>query len=123
MIVFLAPEFYRAPYDVTPLPGGRSMYVAWQPPQVYRGVLRGYIVRAYDDSNSSVSPVELKFNEMDIFNATLDGLQPYTTYDVRIAAFTDGGTGESPGTSVRTLESGKFQVLRILFLYYYVIMF
>jgi hypothetical protein len=90
------------------------MRVAWQPPQVYRGVLRGYIIRAYHGGNSSIDPVEMRFNEIRILNATLSGLEPYTWYDVRVAAFTNGGTGESPGTRVRTLESGKSRVRLVL---------
>ena len=31
-------------------------------------------------------------------------------YDVRVAAFTNGGTGESPATRTRSLESGKLRV-------------
>ncbi|XP_028396319.1 LOW QUALITY PROTEIN: usherin-like [Dendronephthya gigantea] len=100
-----APEFYRPPSDVIPLNGGRSTRVTWQPPQVYRGVLRGYILRAYHVRNSSVRPVEMVLNDISVVNATLSGLEPYTWYDVRVAAFTNGGTGESPGKEVRTLES------------------
>ena len=106
-----APEFYHAPYDVTPLPGGRSTRVAWQPPLIYRGVLRGYVLRAYHARNSSIHPVEMRFNEITVLNTTLTGLEPFTWYDVRVAAFTNGGTGESPGTRVRTLESGKLSLV------------
>ena len=102
-----APEFFRSPYDVRPLPGGRSTLVAWQPPLIYRGVLRGYILRAYNVRNSSAHPVEMRFNEITVLNITLSGLEPYTSYNIRVAAFTNGGIGESPGTRARTLESGK----------------
>ena len=73
-------------------------------------MLRGYIIRAYHVGNSSIHPVEMRFNEITVLNATLSGLEPYTLYDVKVAAFTNGGTGESPGTRVRTLESGKLRI-------------
>lgn len=73
-------------------------------------MLRGYILRAYPVWNSSIRPVEMGINEITIFNSTLSGLEPYTLYDVRVAAFTNGGTGESPGARTRTLESGTLIV-------------
>ena len=52
----------------------------------------------------------MRINEITVFNSTLSGLEPYTFYDVRVAAFTNGGTGESPGARTRTLESGTLIV-------------
>ena len=53
-------------------------------------------------------------NDVNVVNATLSGMEPFTWYDVRVAAFTNGGTGESPGVEVRTLESGKKRRLSCL---------
>lgn len=116
-MLLLAPEFFRAPYDVVPLRGGRSTWVAWEPPLIYRGILRGYIIRAYSVANSSIYPVEMRLNDISTLNATLTGLEPYTQYDVRVAAITKGGTGESPGIRVFSQESGNlhFNIVYIPF--------
>ena len=69
--------------------------------------MRGFIVRAYDLGNLSFGPVEKILNEISVLNTTLTGLRPFTFYDVRIAAFTNGGVGESPGVRILTMESSN----------------
>lgn len=42
----------------------------------------------------------------DSLNATISGLQPYTTYEIKIQAFTIGGGNVGLGKNVTTEESG-----------------
>ena len=51
--------------------------------------------------------VALDVTEPDmVLQATADGLQPATTYDVILTAFTSGGVGSGPITELTTLEAG-----------------
>lgn len=104
---FLAPEYQKPPHNTTALDGGRSIFVSWSPPVIYNGILRGYVLQAYSVRNSSLSPVQKTINDPDVHDATFTGLDPYTLYDVRVVAFTNGGGSDSAGAMVTTLESGR----------------
>ncbi|KAL7861387.1 hypothetical protein SRHO_G00128280 [Serrasalmus rhombeus] len=95
-----SPERVPAPYNVN-VSGPRSVFVAWSPPGVY---------------NTSL-PIEYNVllnagTERPLFRPAgsdqfllLDGLDPYTTYYIRVQACQTDGCGVGPGVSVRTSEA------------------
>ena len=70
------------------------------------GLLAKYQVRAMDVSNvSAVAFADV--TDTSIRSHNLTGVQPYTTYNVSIRAFTSGGYGASDFLQLTTSEAGR----------------
>lgn len=82
------------------------MSVTWAPPERPNGVITEYRIVAYRVDPPRAAAEETVVTDTSILNATVSGLQPYTTYEIRIQASTVGGTSEGPGKNVTTEESG-----------------
>ena len=105
-LVFKAPSGIAAPTQLLPLVGGRSVHVTWTAPQTANGILTKFVILAYDMSSPGSKPVESTFTDTSSLNGTIAGLKPYTTYDIKIAMYTFGGSAVGPGRNVRTEQAG-----------------
>ena len=85
------------------------MNVSWSAPDKPNGVLTKYrVLASLNGSSDSVS--EATVDASSALRATLDGLTPFTVYDVRIEAFTVGGSALGEAATIKTEESGKESV-------------
>ena len=82
------------------------MRVIWVPPQRPNGVLTGYRVLSYRAQAPRALHGQSDLLGTDDLNATISGLQPYTTYEIKIQAFTIEGGNVGLGKNVTTEESG-----------------
>ena len=82
------------------------MRVIWVPPQRPNGVLTGYRVLSYRSQSPRAPHGQSDLLGTDDLNATISGLQPYTTYEIKIQAFTVEGSNVGLGKNVTTEESG-----------------
>lgn len=82
------------------------MRVIWVPPQRPNGVLTGYRVLSYRAQAPRALHGQSDLLGTDDLNATISGLQPYTTYEIKIQAFTVEGGNVGLGKNVTTEESG-----------------
>ena len=101
-----APAGLQAPIQLISLPGGTTVIVAWVPPQRPNGVLTEYRILSYRVHPPQAVPGETVVSDTTVLNTTISGLQPYTTYEIKIQAFTVGGSSVGPGGNVTTEESG-----------------
>ena len=104
---FKAPTGLQAPIQLIPLPGGTTVRVTWAPPQRPNGVLTEYRILSYRVHPPQAVPGETVVSDTSILNITISGLQPFTTYEIKIQAFTVGGSSVGPGNNVTTEESGN----------------
>lgn len=111
-----APTGLQAPIQLTALPGGKTVTVTWASPERPNGVISEYRILSYRVHPPQSAPGETVIKDTGVLNATISGLQPYTTYEIRIQASTVGGSSVGPGKNVTTEESGIFQYLLNLFL-------
>ena len=102
-----APDSQPAPY-VTPLPGGKVVFVHWDPPAQPNGR-----IQFYDLYYHPVPKIggDIVFNTLNTANRnyTVTSLKPYTLYEFRVICYTAQvkGSTASNWTTVRTLEGGK----------------
>ncbi len=91
-----------------------SLSVTWTRPSVTRGLITSYDITALPTStvglpsprgSVSVSSLVVSSPEM-VLVATLDGLEPATTYEVTVTALTSGGASTGPPTKLSTGEAG-----------------
>lgn len=80
--------------------------MTWAPPQRPNGVLTEYRILSYRVHPPQAVPGETVVSDTSILNTTVSGLQPFTTYTMKIQAFTVGGSAVGPGKNVTTEESG-----------------
>lgn len=106
-----APTGLQAPIQLTALPGGKTVTVTWASPERPNGVISEYRILSYRVHPPQSAPGETVIKDTGVLNATISGLQPYTTYEIRIQASTVGGSSVGPGKNVTTEESGIFQYL------------
>ena len=119
-----APDSQPAPY-CTPLSGGRSIYVYWDPPAQPNGRLLFYdlYVRGAPFSDAGRT-VAVNLNPQ-ARNYTVTGLRPYTLYEFRVRSYTSQvkGDTDSNWTRIRTLQSGKkhnFQFSLFIVIYLFI---
>lgn len=103
-IVTLEDVPSRAPVSIqVQSTGPRSILIEWSPvPQQYvHGILRGYHVYyktgkpKVKRSTSLVGVIKAMSVNKSSQNLEITGLEPFTSYDVWVAAFTDAGSGPS----------------------------
>ena len=86
----------------------RSLSVVWGtvPCPHQRGPITGYRLR-YNDDNTIGDGSKQYY--------TLNGLTPFTSYSVQVAAINDGGTGpySDPALTVETLQDGEWFTIMI----------
>ena len=102
-----APDSQPAPY-LTPLEGGQSIYVYWDPPAEPNGVVQFYDLFMRRSPSSDAGTTQgTKLNQAQR-NFTVTGLRPYTDYDFRVVSYTSQVKGDTSSTwaSTRTLENG-----------------
>ena len=107
-----APTSQPAPYT-TPLSGGRSMYVFWDPPSQPNGEIQFYDVfyrRSPFVGAGNTAAVKLDPQNR---NYTVRGLEPYTEYDFRVVSYTAqvSGSTSSNWTRARTLAAGDYSLI------------
>lgn len=79
----------------------------WNRPQTPNGVITSYTLQVYITYDTRFANVEVAG---DRFVATINGLNPFTMYNVTLIACTVGGCGESLPTMFQTTESSpQFQ--------------
>ena len=90
------------------------MIVTWALPERPNGVISKYKILSYRVHPPESAPIEAVITDTSVLNATISGLQPYTTYEIRIQAFTNGGNSVGPGKNVTTEESGILKCFNIV---------
>lgn len=105
-----APTGLQAPIQLIPLPGGTEVRVTWAPPARPNGVLTEYRILSYRVHPRQAVPAEKVVSDIGVLNTTVSGLQPYTIYEIKIQAFTAGGSSVGPGKNVTTEESGILNI-------------
>ena len=98
----VTPEGIGPPTNVTVL-GPEAIYVEWAEPEIANGVIDQYRVLLNSGTDG-----EIRQGFGLSRNGRIDGLRPYSLYDVRVQACLQGvagGCGTGPGVSVRTLEA------------------
>eukprot|EP00118_Oscarella_pearsei_P005184 m.23504 g.23504 ORF g.23504 m.23504 type:complete len:5054 (+) comp28492_c0_seq1:2267-17428(+) len=99
-----------APYDVLPpsvvVLGSTSIKATWQVPGRVNGILQRYtiLVREQESGRLEVKPL-VSVDAGLALEATVPGLDPFTTYNVTLTATSSGGATTSRPTSVSTSES------------------
>lgn len=99
------PSGYPTNLQVTGLTQS-STQLTWEPPLLpeRNGRIISYVV-VYRDINSQQNST----NRTTDTNMTIQGLNPDTTYDIRVQAFTSKGGGPlSPSIQSRTMSNGAF---------------
>ena len=88
-----------APPTIVPV-SSTQLRVSWQAPSQPNGVITNYSL-IYNQPNSDIftKPVQLALT------STLEGLKPYTVYEVRVQACTVKGCGSGNKATLRTLEA------------------
>ncbi|XP_066526697.1 usherin [Hoplias malabaricus] len=95
-----SPERIPPPNYVN-VSGPRSVFVSWSPPGVFNRSLPinyNILLNAYTERPLTRGAGQDQF-------LLLDGLDPYTPYNIRVQACQTDGCGAGPGVSVRTLEA------------------
>lgn len=82
------------------------MNVSWSPPETPNGVLTQYRILANDTSRTNSSLVVTTVTDTGVLSQILSGLRPFTTYEIKIAASTIGGSKVGPGQGIKTKEAG-----------------
>uniref|UniRef100_T1JD50 Down syndrome cell adhesion molecule n=1 Tax=Strigamia maritima TaxID=126957 RepID=T1JD50_STRMM len=73
----------------------QSIYITWQAPlsTSFNGILRGYKVFFAKADDTTAEDGSLEFKSTTVVRTTLHGLEKYTNYSLRVAAFTKVGDG------------------------------
>uniref|UniRef100_A0A4W4GYM7 Usher syndrome 2A (autosomal recessive, mild) n=1 Tax=Electrophorus electricus TaxID=8005 RepID=A0A4W4GYM7_ELEEL len=95
-----SPEGIPAPHNISVV-GPRSVFVVWSPPGSLAADGRGLPVEYDVLLNAGTERPLVRRAGQDRF-LVLDGLDPYTSYDIRVQACQ---AGNSPGVSVQTPEA------------------
>lgn len=110
MFIFciIAPLDLSAPNVTSPSP--RRVFVTWDIPKVTNGIIISYQIQRgkvvggnFSGFPSNISSVNASAPRMFIDTS----VQPYSTYDYRVVAFTSAGGTSSPYQRIQTGEGGK----------------
>eukprot|EP00794_Sanderia_malayensis_P020024 gene20024-21985_t len=101
----------------------RSLTATWQKPSISGGLITKYQVKAINRNNASDTPVIAEINNPGVNSTNLQGLSPYTMYNVSVIAFTAGGSTESKAAMITTQEAAPemLQPITALSFPYYLI--
>ena len=101
------PEPSTFPSDLTETAvTSHSISVAWNPVSQDNGIITGYTIQVQQVFPSPGEPYSIVTDTSSTYAIT--GLQPNSTYRVRVAAHTSAGAGDySPSVDVQTAEKGK----------------
>lgn len=80
--------------------------VAWNPPAASGGLLTKYQIRATNSGNASIVMVA-DVTSTSVLTYNFTGLEPDTSYNISVAAFTSGGSTESKHVQITTKEAGN----------------
>lgn len=91
----------------------RWISIGWNSPTVSGGLLTKYQIKALNARNTTLVIVA------DVTNTSLrtysiQGLEPYTLYNLSVVAFTTGGSVESKHIQSRTKEAGECLIFRTI---------
>ena len=114
-----APDSQPAPY-LTPLEGGQSIHVYWDPPAQPNGVIQFYdLFMRQSPFNNAGATQATKLNPLQR-NFTVTGLRPYTEYEFRVVSYTSQVKGDtsSTWTRTRTLENGMSRFFFRVYFYF-----
>ena len=101
---FLVPSGYPQNFQANATTS-QSATLTWNLPflQEQNGIITGYVIEISELGIGETSQLSTAF-----LNRTINDLFPFTTYQLRIAASTDIGTGPfSPAFTITTLEDGQ----------------
>ncbi|XP_074661048.1 usherin-like [Tubulanus polymorphus] len=103
----MTPEGISAPTNITVL-SAYSLFVEWAPVAKPNGVIEQYKVLLNDGTTEIVKSFSGNSS-----NATIDGLKPYTEYELRIRACLPNinGCGTGPGTMIRMDEAAPLGLI------------
>ena len=99
------PEGIQAP--IITFRNSTAITGTWNIPQVTNGMITSYRLQVYFPNDTRFIGAEVAGNR---FVTTVNGLKPFTMYNVTLIACTNGGCGESPRVTFHTTESSpQFQ--------------
>lgn len=85
----------------------RQITVTWSPPTISGGLLTKYQIQAMPILARSPIPKIADLTDISLKTYNLTSLDPYTTYNVSVKAYTVGGSIESGHVRIVTLEASK----------------
>ena len=85
----------------------RQVTVTWSQPAISGGLLTKYQIHAIPVLAGSPIPKKADVTDVSLKTYNLTSLNPYTTYNVSVKAFTVGGSSESGPVQIVTLEASK----------------
>lgn len=86
-----------------------SVFITWKPiPENSRnGIIKGYYIEYYpEDENKTAVPTENLANE-NFVSFNLKSLRKFTTYTIKVAAYTKAGIGPLSNKTFKTGEDCK----------------
>ena len=94
-----------------------SISVTWKPlaPEDQNGIITGYVLNVISLKSRETVDVSVQNSTL---QTSVDGLTPYTTYIISIAATTSVGQGPfSPVTTVNTPEDGEGLIVLVTIIF------
>ena len=85
----------------------RQISVTWSQPAISGGLLTKYQIHAIPVLSGSPIPKTADVTDVSLKTYNLTSLDPYTTYNISVKAFTVGGSSESGPVQIVTLEASK----------------
>ncbi|XP_078675414.1 usherin-like isoform X2 [Branchiostoma floridae x Branchiostoma belcheri] len=98
-----APTGLVALYDPVDY-SGYVVGIRWQHPSGNSGVIQQYTLRAYNLDRPEYAPVDTNITDSELTQGNMTNLIPFTNYDLRLVASTEGGSTEGPGLRHRTVQ-------------------
>ena len=116
MASFSAPEGLAAPTLTSTNPS--SVNIAWSEPLKPNGVVISYRIERRVKGQTTVTNVQsFSPNAVKSYADRSAALSPHTTYEYRVGAISNAGTGYSPWAEVTTKASREFMNANIIIEY------
>ena len=87
-----------------------AIHVSWESPPIihHNSPLTGYAIIYSDLSSPGGDEVEVTIQDPDVFATVLSNLEPYSLYDIQVAAMNEAGDGpRSPEVTVETPKTSQ----------------
>lgn len=112
MLLFLFPAPSVVPINLTAHPtGNTTVHVTWRIEDLEPGfILRHYVISYRKLEHGDVRNDTKEFTGSEKNEATLEGLLPFTTYEIKVAAATNLIGNYSKPVNVTTKEGGRKRI-------------
>lgn len=86
-----------------------SVSITWEPiPERFRnGIIKGYYIEYHPEDENKTAVLEAKLPNENFTSHILKSLRKFTTYAIKMAAYTKAGTGPLSSKTFKTSEDCK----------------